>query len=344
MAISPAREKELLDAARRGDHEAYARLVEPHRPLLHGHCYRMLGSVHDANDALQDTLLQAWRGLGGFEGRSSLRSWLFRIATNASLKLVERRPRRVLPMEHGPAAALHELPGAPLAESVWLEPYPDAQWAVEDGLAVPEARYELRESVELAFVAALQHLSARQRAVLILRDVLGFSAREVAESLEATTASVNSTLQRARRGVRERVPARSQQATLRSLDDERQRRIVQDYIDAWDRADVRALVAMLTEEATWSMPPMPTWYRGRDAIAAWLTAQPLRDRWLRVPARANGQLAVAVYRCSGRTGTFRAFAVDVLTLRGDRIEAITGFVMPAVFARFALPDQMPAPS
>lgn len=160
---STTEERELLAAARRGDQRAYGQLVEPYRAQLHAHCYRMLGSVHDAEDALQEALLRSWRGLPRFEGRSSLRSWLFQIATNASLRLIERRPRRVLPIDHGPAAALHEAPGQPLTESVWVEPYPDDRFGVAGGYAAPEARYELRESVELAFVAAVQHLSAPAR-------------------------------------------------------------------------------------------------------------------------------------------------------------------------------------
>jgi RNA polymerase sigma-70 factor (ECF subfamily) len=201
---------------------------------------------------------------------------------------------------------------------------------------------EQRESVELAFIAALQHLSARQRAALILHDVLGFSAREVAESLETTVASVNSALQRARKGVGERVPEQSQQSTLRSLGDEGQRRIVERYIDAWDRADVGAIVAMLTEEATWSMPPLATWYRGLEAIVAFLTEFPLRQRWRRVPARANGQLAVGCYLWDAGKGRYTAYVLDVLTLREARIEGVTGFITPEIFPRFGLPDELPA--
>src|SRR3954447_4892655 len=171
----------LLAAARRGDEAAFGRLVEPHRAELHAHCYRMLGSIPDAEDALQEALLGAWRGLPRFEGRSSLRGLRYRIATNACLKAIERRPRRVLPIDYGPAADPHDGPGEPLVESIWVDPYPDERLRLAGGLAGPEARYEQRESVELAFIAALQHLPARQRAVLILREVLGFSAREAAE-------------------------------------------------------------------------------------------------------------------------------------------------------------------
>jgi RNA polymerase sigma-70 factor (ECF subfamily) len=178
--------------------EDFRRLVEPHRGELHAHCYRMLGSVHDAEDALQEALLRAWRGLPRFEGRSSLRSWLYRIATNTSLDLIARRRRRVLPVDYGPASDPHGEFDEPLVESVWVEPYPDEQLGVEDGLAAPEARYEQRESVELAFIAAVQHLPATQRAVLILRDVLGFSAEETAARLGTSVPAVNSALQRAR--------------------------------------------------------------------------------------------------------------------------------------------------
>src|SRR5215212_5519899 len=195
MATSPS--TALLGAARSGDEDAYARLIAPYRGELHAHCYRMLGSVHDADDALQDALLRAWRALGRFEGRSSLRSWLYRIATNTCLDLIARRQKRMLPIDHGAAADPHADPGEPIVESIWLEPYRDERLGVEDGFAAPEARYERREGVELAFIAALQHLPATQRAVLVLREVLGFSAAEVAETLDTTTASVNSALQRA---------------------------------------------------------------------------------------------------------------------------------------------------
>jgi RNA polymerase sigma factor (sigma-70 family) len=237
---SPANgsQQELLQAARHGDQDAFAQLVGRHDAELRAHCYRMLGSVPDAEDALQEALLRAWRGLPRFEGRSSLHSWLYAIATNACLRAIERRPKRVLPIDYGPASDPHDGPDKPLLESVWVEPYPDELLGLSDGAAAPEARYEQRESVELAFVAALQNLPARQRAVLILRDVLGFSAAEVAETLETTTASVNSALQRARKMVDERLPAQSQQATLRSLGDTRLRGLVDDYLDAWERGDV----------------------------------------------------------------------------------------------------------
>src|ERR671937_68848 len=205
---APAAEAQLLAAARTGDQDAFGRLAESYRRELLAHCYRMLGSHADAEDALQEALLRAWRGLPRFEGRSSLRSWLYRIATNTCLRAIERRPKRVLPIDYGPAADPHRGPGEPLVESVWVEPYPDEQLGLEDGYAAPEARYELRESVELAFVAALQHLPPRQRAALLLRDVLAWSATEAASLLGASVPAVNSALQRARATMSQRLPAR----------------------------------------------------------------------------------------------------------------------------------------
>jgi RNA polymerase sigma-70 factor (ECF subfamily) len=361
-----AQEQELLEAARGGNQEAFRPLVEPYRAELHAHCYRMLGSVHDAEDALQDALLRAWRGLARFEGRSSLRSWLYTIATNTCLDVIARRPKRVLPVDYGPAADPHEGPGEPVVESVWMEPYPDERLGIEDGFASPDARYERRESVELAFVAALQHLPARQRAVLILRAVLGFSAREVAESLGTTVASVNSALQRARKTVDERLPERSQQATLRSLGDERVREIVERYVDAWERGDVNAVVAMLAEDATFAMPPLRTWFGGRDEIAVFLAGWPLSGqwRWRHVRTRANGQPALGFYSWDPEEESYLPFALNVLTLRGARIRDVTAFVarstqlperevysrwpeqpadplrLMATFERFGLPERL----
>jgi RNA polymerase sigma-70 factor (ECF subfamily) len=348
------KERALLEAARGGDEDAYRRLVEPLQGQLHAHCYRMLGSVHDAEDALQEALLRAWRGLRRFEGRSSLRSWLYTIATNTCLNAVARRPKRVLPIDHGPAADPHEGPGRPLVESVWIEPYPDERRAVEDERAAPEARYEQREAVELAFVAALQHLAPRQRAVLILREVLGFSAAEVAESLETTVASVNSALQRARATVDERLPEQSQQATLRALGDERLRELSERYVDAWERGDVDAVVSMLAEDAVIAMPPMATWFRGRDGVEVFLRDFAFAQRWagarfvagdrrVRVlPAHASGQLAFGSYSWDPERGAHRATALQVLALRGAEIVDITGFVTPALFPRFGLPDELAA--
>ena len=330
----------LLDRAREGDENAYRRLVEPRQAELHAHCYRMLGSVHDAEDALQEALLRAWRALPRFERRSSIRSWLYRIATNTCLDLIAKRPKRVLPIDYGPPSDPHGGPGPPLVESVWVEPYPDA----------PDASYEQRESVELAFIAALQHLPARQRAVLILREVLGFSAKEVCESLETTVASVNSALQRARKTIDEKLPDQSQQATLRTLGDEQVRAIVERYMDAWERGDVDAVVALLAEDATIAMPPMASWYRGADVvvfISDWAFSGRLYDmegdRRVRVlPARGNGQPAIGTYAWNEEAGRFLPTVLQVLTFDGARIADITGFVDPSAFARFGLPESLSA--
>jgi RNA polymerase sigma-70 factor, ECF subfamily len=292
--------------------------VAPFRGELHAYCYRMLGSVHDADDALQEALLRAWRGLERFEGRSSLRSWLYRIATNASLDVIARRPKRVLPLEVEDES-----------EPLWLEPYPDP----------PDASYEQRESVELAFVAAVQHLPGTQRAALLLRDVLGFRASEVASLLDTSVDSVNSALARARRELRERTPERSQQETLRDLGDDGVRELVSRYTEALERGDVERIVALLSEDATWSMPPMPEYYRGLPAIRGFLREGPTTQRWRHLPARANGQAAVGCYVWDG--SRYAPYVIDVLTLDGTRISAITAFIDASLFPAFSLPPVFP---
>jgi RNA polymerase sigma-70 factor (ECF subfamily) len=296
----------------------YEALVEPHRRELQAHCYRMLGSVQDAEDALQDALLRAWKALDRFEGRSSPRSWLYRIATNACLDALARRPKRVLPIDDD---------DAPAGETLWLEPCPDE---LAEG-------YEEREGIELAFIAALQHLPANQRAVLILREVLSFSAKEVAEMLDTTPASVNSAMQRARASVDERLPARSQQETLATLGDDEIRALVARYVEAWDRGDVDAVVAMLAEDATFSMPPNSEWYRGRESIREFLPRGPLSIPRSFVPTRANGQLAFGTYKLVD--GEWVANAIHVITLdaRGEITDAVA-FLDRSLFARFGLPQ------
>jgi RNA polymerase sigma-70 factor (ECF subfamily) len=342
MLIDEAR---LLERARAGDEGAFAALVEPRRRELQAHCYRMLGSVHDAEDALQDALLRAWRGVGGVKaGSGSIRPWLYKIATNTCLDEIAKRPKRELPVDHGPAADPNDGPGQPLLESVWVEPYPDG----------PDARYEERETVELAFIAALQHLPATQRAILILREVLGYSAKETADVLETTPAGVNSGLQRARAAVDSRVPEESQQATLRALGDDGVREIVERYMDAWERGDVDAVVSMLADDAILTMPPMATWYSGIPAVRVFLEKFAFAQTWdgsrftegtrevRLVPVRASGQIAFGAYKLDDSTGTYRPYTLQVLFLRGDRIQEIAGFVTPELFRHFDLPAEIPA--
>jgi RNA polymerase sigma-70 factor (ECF subfamily) len=335
-------EAQLLEAARNGDQDTFSQLVALHRPALQAHCYRMLGSVQDAEDALQETLLNAWRALPRFQGRSSLKSWLYTIATNACLKSIERRPKRVLPIDYGPAADPHAPRAQPLVESVWLGPYPGTGAELEDELASPVARYEQRESIELAFIAALQQIPAKQRAVLILRDVLGFSAKETAATLEMTPAAVDTALRRAHTTVDARLPARSQRATLQALGDRRVRELVDGFVDAWQRGDVDAVVALLAHDAIVAMPPQPTWYQGREAVATFLRTVALAagKRWRLLPVSANGHLAFGEYLWNDTAARFAAEAVTVLTLEDDLITDITAFRYPDLFARFELPAHL----
>jgi RNA polymerase sigma-70 factor (ECF subfamily) len=326
---------EDLARARAGDDAAFTRLVAPLRRELHAHCYGMLGSAHDAEDALQDGLLRAWKALAGFEGRSSLRSWLYSVVTHACLDAARRRGRRATPVDLGPASDHAVVDSAPRADIAWLGPYPDALLA--------DARVEQREAVELAFVAACQHLPGNQRAALLLFEVLGFSAAEIAEMMRTSRASVNSALQRARTVVAEKVPPRTQQQTLRELDDARLREIVAGFSGALERRDTDGLVALLTEDVTWTMPPLPHWYAGLPAVTDWAVRVPLGScgAWRHLPTGANGQPAVACYLWDDEAGEHRAWAVNVLTLRGDRIAGITSFVGAEQVTAFGLPAALP---
>jgi RNA polymerase sigma-70 factor (ECF subfamily) len=303
---------------------AFEELVAPHRRELHAHCYRMLGSVQDAEDALQEALLAAWRGLGGFEGRSTLRAWLYRIATNACLRLIERRPKRVLTPDYAPPRTDTADLGEPVLEPIWLEPWIEG----------PEDAYEAREGVELAFVAALQHLPGTQRATLILREVLAYSAAEVAEMLDTTPASVNSALQRARAAVATRIPERTQQAELASLGDAGVRALVEQFVTAWERADLPALVELLSADAQFTMPPLPAWFDGRDDVARFLRERVFAMPWRLVELRVNGQLGFGCYVGEG----LELGAVNVLSLREGRITRINGFTDPS---RLPLPKGFP---
>jgi RNA polymerase sigma-70 factor, ECF subfamily len=351
---SEAAEQTLLLLAHGGDESAFGDLIEPYRAELHAHSYRMLGSVHDAEDALQDALLRAWRGLPGFEGRSSVRSWLYAIVTNTALDLARRRDRRELPAGFGTADDQRATLEDPLADPDWLEPYPDR--ALGDQLATsPEARYEQRESLELAFVIALQHLPALQRAVLILRDVVGFSALETAVQLGTSVPAVTSALQRARVAAQSRLPGRSQQSTLRSLGDDRIRVLAARYADAMERGDADLLVSMLTSDAAYTMPPPPTCLRGHDAIREFIWQDVRPQQWQHRATRANGQLAIGCYILAPGLRRYIASGLDVLTLAGDQVAAIHAFLTgdllrqlghegsfsAADFTRFGLPAELP---
>ncbi|GAA2109940.1 sigma-70 family RNA polymerase sigma factor [Actinomadura alba] len=322
---------ELLVAARAGDDDAFGRLVGPLRDELHAHCYRMLGSVHDADDAVQETLVRAWRNLERFEDRGSIRPWLYKIATNRCLTLIEGRGRRELPTDLSPEAA-------PLAETVWLEPYPDhrLRWTAE---LSPEARVVTLESVELAFVASLQHLSALQRAVLLLRDVLGFAAREVADLLDTTVAAVNSALQRARKVLDGLLPEATQQATLDAMGEAARRDMARRYMAAWEAGDIEAIVAMLTGDAKYSMPPLTAWYEGPDHIRGFLVKALSARRWRFLPTRANGQLAFGTYLWDDDKAVFVAAGLDLLVLRGTRVAEVVSF-LDAELPAYGLPVEL----
>ena len=313
----------LLAAARGGDEHAFAQLTSPYRRELQTHCYRMVGSLHDAEDLVQETMLRAWRRLGGFEGRTSLRRWLYTIATNACLNALEREPRVVLFATGGDADP------PPLARIDWLEPYPDSLLP-DPALADPQARLDLRESVGLAFLAAIQHLPPRQRAMLLLFDVLGWSAAEIAELLETSVAAVNSGLQRARATLDSRPAARPTEDEERAL--------VERFVDAWDRVDIEGLVALLRDDAVMAMPPEPVWFDGREAVGEFFATVPGEGDLRRVkviPTRANLRPALAAYFDG------QAYGIMVFEIRDGAIAEIVGFADAAKsFDRFGLPERL----
>ena len=339
MIVADGPDPRVLEAARRGDEDAFRALIEPHRRELHAHCYRMLGSLQDAEDAMQETLIRAWRGLSGFQTSRSLRPWLYKIATNASLDALAKRPKRTVRLLDAEPSQPGDGPGAPLAESIWIEPYPDEHLGLKEGFAAPEARYEQRESVELAFIAALQHLPARQRAVLILREVLGFSAREVAQSLDTTAASVNSALQRARKTVDEARPDRSQQTTLRLLGDERLSGLVQRYVEAWESRNVDLMVAVLAEDVTFAMPPFPHWFSGRVSVITFMVATG-KPSLRYVLMRASGQPAVGWYIRKAPGDVYLPASIEVLAVEGERVKEVIAFASPSLFPLFGLPAEL----
>jgi RNA polymerase sigma-70 factor (ECF subfamily) len=332
-------------AARRGNQLEFSSLTEPYRRELQVHCYRILGSRQEAEDLVQETLLRAWRRLDTYAGRATFRAWLYKIATNACLDRLDRqRTRRLLPWQAGPASDPRAPLQPPALEPVWLEPVPD-EWLAETALA-PEARYNLLESVSLAFLAALQGLPARQRAVLILSDVLDWPARDVADLLKLTVSAVNSALHRARVTVAAQYHGHAPEGVARPLTDERTQQLLERYVRAWQNADVAGLVALLKEDASFAMPPSPSWLSGRSAIGTFAAATVFGDsgmfggraagRWQLRAAGANGQPAFALYQRAA-SGSYKAFGLLVLTLGTDHIAAATCFIDPALPAAFGQP-------
>jgi RNA polymerase sigma-70 factor (ECF subfamily) len=322
-----------------GDEAAFAALTEPYRRQLHVHCYRMLGSFDEAEDLVQETLLRAWRARAGFEGRSTIRTWLYRIATNACLDILESRSRRLVSAE----GTRDDEPNA----VNWLQPYPDRlldQIASSD--AEPDALTIARETIELAYLAAIQYLPPRQRAILILRDALGWSAKETANLLDDSVASVNSALHRARSLIRKRLPQRRLEWSATATPTSAERKLLQSYMDATDRSDVAGLTALLREEVRLTMPPFPTWFQGREQIATAfaLSTDPASPAYLgqfrTVATAANRQPAVAAYTRRPGDSAYRALGLDVLRVAGDRVIEITRFVNADLFAAFGLPPTL----
>lgn len=328
-----------LAQARAGDPLAFERLVAPYRRLLHNHCYRMLGSPHDADDALQETLLAAWRGLASFEGRSALGTWLYKIGTHVCLRLISQRQRRMESPDHGPALLTTADLGEMVAGPVWLEPLCDDEMpALGSYEADPATALALRESVALAFVAALQHLPGTQRAVLLLRDVLEYTAAEAAEILDTSVASVNSALQRAQRTVRGKLPAVSQPAELQRLGEEGLRELLTTFVSAWESRNIEVLVRLLTEDARFTMPPLPAWFDGRKFVEKFIVERVFATPWRMLPLSANGQPGFACYMLHDGDDRFRLGAITVLSLRGGRIAGLHSFLDPAVHRRFRLTE------
>ncbi|HZE30468.1 MAG TPA: sigma-70 family RNA polymerase sigma factor [Actinoallomurus sp.] len=330
---------DLITRARAGDGDAFRELTEPHSRELHVHCYRMLGSFQDAEDALQDTLLSAWQGIGAFEGRASIRTWLYRIATNRCLDALRSASRR--PAVPWDIPEVEPPEPTRLGEVVWLEPFPDAfhEGAVNTPPG-PAARYEQTEAISLAFVTALQVLPARQLAVLILRDVLGYHANEVADILETTVESVTSALKRARAGLQRRLPPTGDREPPPAPGSPAEQALVAKFVHAYASADIDVLIALLTDDIYVSMPPIPLEYHGRADVARFY-ATILRRDWTYdfVPTRANGQPALGTYLRTP-TGIRHGVGLVVLTLSGDRISAITRFDA-SVLPSFALPRSLP---
>ena len=340
MSMAAAGEQGLIEAAKQGDDRAFERLMAPYRRELRAHCYRMSGSLSDAEDMLQESIIRAWKGLGRFEGRASLRTWLYKVATSACIDALDRKSARVMPTELGPAVRGDEAIGPPRPDLPWLEPCPEDFYV--DVPVSPEARYGARESVALAFLVALQVLPPKQRAILLLHDVLGQQATECAELLETSVAAVNSALQRARATLAEKGEALRTEPPP-PPGDESTTSLLARYVEAWELADVSKLVSLLREDAVLSMPPMSAWMRGPAAIGAAIEAMvfcrngaPIgRGQFRFVATHANGSPAFAVYALED--GTWRAAAIHVLGVESGRIVTLTAFINPALFTAFGLP-------
>jgi RNA polymerase sigma-70 factor, ECF subfamily len=330
-------DQRLTAAARSGDAAAFSALAERHRAELQVHAYRMLGSLEDAQDAVQDALLRAWRSRETYDGRSTFRAWLYRITTNACLRILERRPRRLVPYEVGPAADVGARPQPP-SDLPWLQPYPDR---LIDESPEPDAAVVTRETIELAFLAAIQHLPPRQRAVLILRDALDWPADDTAAVLEMSVAAVNSALQRARATMQERLPAARLEWEAAAEAEDAERSLLQEYVEAFERHDDRRLVALLREDVRLAMPPHATWYVGRTAVAAFLAGvafRPGSESHRFVPTRANRQPAFGVYRGHGADAT--PFAINVVEIESGAVAGMHFFKYPELFPAFGLPSTL----
>ncbi|HLF73929.1 MAG TPA: sigma-70 family RNA polymerase sigma factor [Anaerolineales bacterium] len=345
----PSQEDHRLIAAKSGDKEQFSELAEPYRRELQIHCYRILGSLQEADDLVQETFLRAWRRLDTYQGRASFRAWLYKIATNACLDVLDQRHRRrVLPMDLHPASDPNAAVEPPASEIIWLEPFPD-EWLADQTALNPEARYSLSESVSLAFLTALQALPPRQRAALILTDVLDWSAREVADLLETTVSSVNSALHRARVTLAKHYQGQEQDHSPGMGTDEQTQKLLDQYVEAWQTADIAGLVALLKKDAILAMPPSPSWYHGRDAIGAFAAGTLFADggmfpgkakgRWKLLPLRANGQPAFALYQRAAE-GDYRFAGIHVLTVQARQLTQITCFMDETLSAYFGLPPRL----
>ena len=330
-------DEQLARAATAGDEGAFTQLVERYRRELQVHAYRMLGSLEDAQDALQEAFFRAWNSRATYRGQSTFRAWLYHITTNACLRILEHRPRRIVPYDAGPPAELGARP-KPQADLPWLQPYPDL---LLDEAPEPGDAVVARETIELAFLAAIQHLPPRQRAVLILRDALDWSANETAAVLEMSVAGANSALQRARMTMKERLPADRLKWATAANAEEAERALLETYMEAWEQHDASQLVALLKEDVQMAMPPHPTWYEGRDAVAAFLASvafAPGSEAHRFVPTRANRQPAFGVYRGEGADA--RPFAIHVVGIESGLVADMHFFLYPELFSAFSLPDTL----